>query len=119
MSLRAAWAVDDLAISIDAGTQSLRPIEGAPGLRQELRPTRVRDRVLGLHPRPQRAAVLTNLPRSTSLSQEVREALGAQAGEAKLSQVLEDAGFSRVRRATEGPFNMVRGAALDYALLRQ
>ena len=43
----------------------------------------------------------------TSLSQEVGEALGAQAGEAKLSQVLKDAGFSRVRRATEGPFNMV------------
>jgi 2-polyprenyl-3-methyl-5-hydroxy-6-metoxy-1,4-benzoquinol methylase len=43
----------------------------------------------------------------TSLAQEVGEALGAQAGEAKLTQVLGEAGFSRVRRATEGPFNMV------------
>jgi 2-polyprenyl-3-methyl-5-hydroxy-6-metoxy-1,4-benzoquinol methylase len=43
----------------------------------------------------------------TSLDQEVGEALGAQAGEAKLTAILNDAGFSRVRRATEGPFNMV------------
>lgn len=43
----------------------------------------------------------------TSLAQECGEALGAQAGEAKLKQVLTGAGFSRVRRATEGPFNMV------------
>ncbi|WP_439486588.1 class I SAM-dependent methyltransferase [Blastomonas fulva] len=43
----------------------------------------------------------------TSLAQEVGEALGAQAGERKLTQVLTDAGFSQVRRATEGPFNMV------------
>jgi hypothetical protein len=43
----------------------------------------------------------------TSLSQEVGEALGAQAGEAKLTEVLRSAGFGRVRRATEGPFNMV------------
>ena len=43
----------------------------------------------------------------TSLAQEVGEALGAQAGEAKLTQVLSGAGFTRVRRAAEGPFNMV------------
>ena len=43
----------------------------------------------------------------TSLSQEVGEALGAQAGEAKLTEILNSAGFSHVRRATEGPFNMV------------
>lgn len=43
----------------------------------------------------------------TSLAQEVGEALGAQAGEAKLKEVLSAAGFTRVRRATEGPFNMV------------
>ncbi|SRR5216683_1190323 len=43
----------------------------------------------------------------TSLAQEVGEALGAQAGEAKLTEVLKGAGFTRVRRATEGPFNMV------------
>ena len=43
----------------------------------------------------------------TSLAQEVGEALGAQAGEAKLTEVLTGAGFGTVRRATEGPFNMV------------
>jgi SAM-dependent methyltransferase len=43
----------------------------------------------------------------TSLDQEVGEGLGAQAGEARLSEVIRDGGFTRVRRATEGPFNMV------------
>jgi hypothetical protein len=43
----------------------------------------------------------------TSLAQEVGEALGAQAGEARLTEVLTGAGFGRVRRAAEGPFNMV------------
>lgn len=43
----------------------------------------------------------------TSLAQEVGEALGAQAGEAKLLEVLHEAGFSAARRATEGPFNLV------------
>ncbi len=43
----------------------------------------------------------------TSLDQEVGEGLGAQAGQAKLTDVVRAGGFSRVRRATEGPFNMV------------
>jgi hypothetical protein len=43
----------------------------------------------------------------TSLAQEVGEGLGAQAGEKKLTELLTGAGFTRVRRATEGPFNMV------------
>ena len=43
----------------------------------------------------------------TSLDQEVGEGLGAQAGEEKLSEVIRSGGFSTVRRATEGPFNMV------------
>lgn len=43
----------------------------------------------------------------TSLDQEVGAALGAQAGEAKLTEVLHEGGFGRVRRATEGPFNMI------------
>jgi 2-polyprenyl-3-methyl-5-hydroxy-6-metoxy-1,4-benzoquinol methylase len=43
----------------------------------------------------------------TSLAQEVGEALGAQAGEAKLTEVLKDGGFGHVRRATQGPFNIV------------
>lgn len=43
----------------------------------------------------------------TSLDQEVGAALGAQAGEAQLSQVIRDGGFAAVRRVTEGPFNMI------------
>lgn len=43
----------------------------------------------------------------TSLDQEVGEGLGAQAGEAKLAQIVREGGFETVRRATEGPFNMV------------
>jgi SAM-dependent methyltransferase len=43
----------------------------------------------------------------TSLDQEVGEGLGAQAGEAKLTEVIRGGGFTKVRRATEGPFNMV------------
>jgi ubiquinone/menaquinone biosynthesis C-methylase UbiE len=42
-----------------------------------------------------------------SLSQEVGLGLGAQAGEMRLRKVVLDAGFSRFRRATETPFNMV------------
>ena len=43
----------------------------------------------------------------TSLSQEVGTALGAQAGEAKLRDVILKGGFTSVRRATETPFNMI------------
>ncbi|HEV7966605.1 MAG TPA: class I SAM-dependent methyltransferase [Candidatus Acidoferrales bacterium] len=42
-----------------------------------------------------------------SLSQEVGLALGAQAGEARMRQVVMEGGFSRFRRATETPFNLV------------
>lgn len=42
-----------------------------------------------------------------SLGQEGRAALGAQAGEARLREVLREGGFTRIRRATETPFNMV------------
>ena len=42
-----------------------------------------------------------------SLSQEVGLALGAQAGQARLTEVLEEGGFTRVRRATETPFNLI------------
>lgn len=42
-----------------------------------------------------------------SMSQEVGLALGAQAGEARLKKVAQEAGFTRFRRATETPFNMV------------
>ena len=42
-----------------------------------------------------------------SLSQEVGLALGAQAGELRLREVITGGGFTRFRRATETPFNLV------------
>ena len=42
-----------------------------------------------------------------SLSQDVGLALGAQAGPARIAQVVSEAGFTRFRRATETPFNLV------------
>jgi SAM-dependent methyltransferase len=42
-----------------------------------------------------------------SLSQEVGLGLGAQAGEARLRAVFQEAGFQRFRRATETPFNLI------------
>jgi 2-polyprenyl-3-methyl-5-hydroxy-6-metoxy-1,4-benzoquinol methylase len=51
------------------------------------------------------ASTMICLP--TSRSQEVGAALGAQAGEAKLREVIMKGGFSKVRRATETPFNMI------------
>lgn len=42
-----------------------------------------------------------------SRDQEVGLALGAQAGEARLSEVIREGGFTRVRRAAETPFNIV------------
>ncbi len=42
-----------------------------------------------------------------SLSQEVGLGLGAQAGEAKLRAVFEEAGFTRFHRAAETPINLI------------
>jgi len=42
-----------------------------------------------------------------SLSQDVGTALGAQAGEARLRDIVTSAGFTSVRRVAETPFNMV------------
>ena len=42
-----------------------------------------------------------------SLSQEVALGLGAQAGEARLREVIMAGGFTRFRRATETPFNLI------------
>ena len=49
----------------------------------------------------------TTICTPASLAQEVGLALGAQAGEARLSEVLREGGFTRVRRATETPFNLI------------
>jgi SAM-dependent methyltransferase len=42
-----------------------------------------------------------------SLDQEVGLALGAQAGQRRITAVLREAGFSRVRLATQTPFNLI------------
>jgi SAM-dependent methyltransferase len=43
----------------------------------------------------------------SSISQEVGMALGAQAGEARLRNVVESGGFNHFRRAAETPFNLI------------
>ena len=43
----------------------------------------------------------------SSLSQDVGAALGAQAGEARLRDVVTGAGFTTLRRVAETPFNIV------------
>jgi SAM-dependent methyltransferase len=52
-------------------------------------------------------AASTLLCTPASLSQDVGLALGAQAGEARLRDVVTAGGFTRFRRATETPFNLV------------
>ena len=42
-----------------------------------------------------------------SMTESPRTALGAQAGEGRLTEILHEAGFTRVRRATETPFNII------------
>jgi ubiquinone/menaquinone biosynthesis C-methylase UbiE len=49
----------------------------------------------------------TQICTPASLSQEVGLALGNQAGEARLREVVTAGGFTRFRRATETPFNLV------------
>ena len=52
-------------------------------------------------------AFSTLLCTPASLSQEVGLALGAQAGEARIADVVEAGGFTRFRRVAETPFNAV------------
>lgn len=52
-------------------------------------------------------AASTFLCVASSKSQPGSAALGSQAGEAALREILQGAGFSSVRRAAESPFNMV------------
>ncbi len=52
-------------------------------------------------------AASTMICTPASRAQEVGLALGAQAGEGRLRQVVTQGGFSRFRRATETPFNII------------
>jgi 2-polyprenyl-3-methyl-5-hydroxy-6-metoxy-1,4-benzoquinol methylase len=51
------------------------------------------------------ASTMIRVP--TSLAQETGLALGAQAGERRLAEVIRSGGFTRVRRAAQTPLNMV------------
>ncbi len=52
-------------------------------------------------------AVSTMVCTPASLAQDGQMALGAQAGPARLGEILQMAGFSRVREAARTPFNIV------------
>ena len=52
-------------------------------------------------------AFSTTICTPCSLNQEVGLALGAQAGEKRLNEVVKEAGFNHFRRATETPFNLI------------
>jgi ubiquinone/menaquinone biosynthesis C-methylase UbiE len=57
-------------------------------------------------------AFSTQLCVPAAMSQDGRAALGAQAGEQRLSDTIKKGGFSRVRRASATPFNMVLEARI-------
>jgi SAM-dependent methyltransferase len=79
--------------------------EGALLLVEPLAGDRLADNLTPLGRAYYAASTLNCVP--TSLSQPKGLALGAQAGEARLREVVTRAGFSRFRRALEAPFNLV------------
>jgi SAM-dependent methyltransferase len=82
-----------------------------PGPRRHLDDRRaVRARPRRGQPQPDRTGVLRRLDSictPASLDQEVGLALGAQAGQAQLTTVIHQAGFTHVHRATQTPFNLI------------
>jgi len=68
------------------------------------------DRATNIAENPMAALLYTassSICTPNSLSQEVALGLGAQAGEARLRQVFEEAGYSHFRRAAETPLNLI------------
>jgi SAM-dependent methyltransferase len=68
------------------------------------------DRAANLSDNPMSALLYTassSICTPNSLSQEVALGLGAQAGEARLRDVFEQAGYTRFRRAAETPLNLI------------
>ena len=107
----------DFACIFDALHDMGDPVGSAAHIRKALRPDgtfmlveplagdRMED---NLHPLGQIFyAFSTTICTPASLAQEVGLGLGAQAGQKRLTEVLDQAGFSSVRRATETPTNMV------------
>jgi 2-polyprenyl-3-methyl-5-hydroxy-6-metoxy-1,4-benzoquinol methylase len=73
-------------------------------------PMALDDRALNIAENPLAALLYTassTICTPNSLSQEVGLGLGAQAGEAQLRAVFDQAGYSTFRRATETPLNMI------------
>jgi 2-polyprenyl-3-methyl-5-hydroxy-6-metoxy-1,4-benzoquinol methylase len=73
-------------------------------------PFAIDDRSANLTDNPMAALLYTassSICTPNSLSQEVGLGLGAQAGEARLRDVFEQAGFRRFRRAAETPLNLI------------
>jgi len=73
-------------------------------------PFAIDDKVANLTTNPMAALAYTAssaVCTPNSLSQEVALGLGAQAGEARLREVFEEAGYSRFRRAAETPLNLI------------
>jgi hypothetical protein len=93
-----------LAAAREAGVEayllrSAAPLAAATGSRLLL------GEAAGLLERASNASTQLCVP--NALSQRGGYALGAQAGEAAIRQVVTDAGFTRFRRAAETPFNLV------------
>src|SRR5690242_5314798 len=107
----------DLAATFDCLHDMGDPLAAARHIRQALKPDgtwlivepAAADDVAGnLNPVGRvyySASTLLCVP--NALSQSGGYALGAQAGEAAIRQVITDAGFTRFRRAAETPFNLV------------
>jgi ubiquinone/menaquinone biosynthesis C-methylase UbiE len=107
----------DLAATFDCLHDMGDPLAAARHVRQALKPDgtwlivepAAADDVAGnLNPVGRvyyNASTLLCVP--NALSQSGGYALGAQAGEAAIRQVITDAGFTRFRRAAETPFNLV------------
>jgi SAM-dependent methyltransferase len=107
----------DLVAIFDALHDLGDPVGAAAHIRQSLAPDgtlllvepyandRLEDNLTPLGRAFYAASTLLCVPHA--LSEEPGLALGAQAGEQRLRQVLTDAGFGRFRRAAETPFNLV------------
>jgi ubiquinone/menaquinone biosynthesis C-methylase UbiE len=107
----------DLAATFDCLHDMGDPLAAARHIRQALKPdgtwlivepTAADDVAGNMNPVGRvyySASTLLCVP--NALSQSGGYALGAQAGEAAIRQVITDAGFTRFRRAAETPFNLV------------
>lgn len=83
---------------------------GPDGTLMLVEPFALDERTANLTDNPMAALLYTasaSVCTPNSLSQDVGLGLGAQAGEVKLRQVLEQAGFTRFRRAAETPLNLI------------